>query len=158
MALFRVTVTKRDNLDYAKELLLNTERLGNFWESSEGVTKFEYHDTYSRRTDKVTYECNLTGEQLHALARESESVYNIQNERWLYSHVLEIRDGSGTKTFDQDMRIDSKRIKHGYDLSDKTHSYLFMDDDSFREVRYKVAHTIASIDAAGSQSTSLSFS
>jgi hypothetical protein len=159
MALFKVTVTKRNGRAYSKELLLNTRWLGNFWEKTEGTTKFEYHDSHDRRTKKTTYETSLTGEQLHARAREAQSVYNIQNERWLYSHVITVKTGNRSeKTFDEDMRIDTDRLKVGYDISGVTHSYLYMDDDAFGTVRLKVAHTIDSIDAAGSQSTSLSFS
>jgi hypothetical protein len=154
MSLFRATLVYDENDKYInKEYLLNSKKVGDFREEDSYVW-FEYHENQDRRVPPKIYRTSLTGAEFHALVREAD------NERWIYVHVLTARDGNSKidKTINEDYRLDVDRLIKAWDITGETRCYWETDRSSFDKAVYKLSNNISSIDSAGSQSTSLSFS
>jgi hypothetical protein len=96
----------------------------------------------------------MTQENFHALLLESE------NEQWIYLQVTEILNlGHQKKEVPsvQMRRFNIEQLIKGWDI-DTASSYLVVDQGPFKKLRYKTTSTIAEIDAAASESFSISVS
>lgn len=154
-ALFQVTVTHKDGTAYAKTLLLSTAKVLDFQTDPEGAgTVFYYLERHDRNVPAILYKTNMTMAAFHALLLEAE------NEQWIYLEVTEIQNVYSKKTSKpavQVRRVSVDQIIKGYDRDTRS-SYLFVNRGPFEVLRYKTSHLIAEIDAAASESFSISAS
>ena len=162
IATFQITTTHKGsgnstNLKaYAKDLLLVTNRVQDFYTDPAGAgTVFWYDERPDRQVPAVMYKTNMTSEAFHAKILEAE------NEQWLYLEVVEEKDmGNGRKIIPSVLvrRVNIEQIIKAYDIS-TTQSYLYIRRGAaFNVLRLKTTHTIDEIDAVASESFSISAS
>jgi len=153
MALFVVTVVKKNHKTYAKELLLGTQRVGKFYTNADDYTEFHYKERRSRRVSPIRYETATSKAAFHAMVREAA------NEQWMNMHILEQKghgSADGYRTIDKIMRINEEDIIVSWDHADGDKAHMIIEDADFRAVHYIVSHTIDEINETFSASVSRS--
>jgi hypothetical protein len=149
MALFSVAVVNKNHKAYSKTLLLNTEKVGNFFYDSaandgSGGTVFFYVESEDRKHKAVRYE---TAE---AYTTFEDHFNEAMEKRRLNLQVVAY--GTNDESWDEDVNIDANRIIMAYD--DGTNGRVFFENGAFDVLQYKTVETISDIESESSTSAS----
>ena len=153
-ALFLVTVTRRKTSSrgdkpFAKELLLGNQRVGRFYQDTDGNTKFQYKIRRWGRVKPYLYTTETSKATFHALVREAA------NEQWMNLHFTYVWRG-GWKILDRVERVNCDDIVHAWDNAAGDGCYILIENGEFDTTFFQCSHTIAQINATYSASISRS--
>lgn len=146
MALCRFTPTQKNRKAFTTELLINTNKVCDFYASGTSVI-FYYAELEDGRTPTIEYKTTSSRNAFHSKVREAA------NEKWVQLDVTQVNN----KTHDGYMTINTDKIVKGWDI-DTASCYLEIERGQFDKVLLKTTHTIAEIDDAASASRVLSAS
>lgn len=152
MALFTETMVRKNGATYTKELLLCTQRVGEFFTNADSYTEFHYKERRNDRVSPIRFQTATSKAAFHAKVREAE------NEQWMNIQLLyEKGHGSadGWRTLNKTKRINDEDIIMGWD-GETGQSHLIIEDADFRARHYITSHTIDEINETFSASVSRS--
>ena len=160
MALFTVDVVSRNhNSNYSETLLLNTEKVGNFYYDSSanggsGGTVFFFAENESRRTKSIRYETSLS----HAdfFDKFSQTVFR-ESDMSPYRRRLNlsvVARGINEEPWEKQVNVDAHKLIKAYD--DGSYAIVEVDSGSFDKLVYKTLETISEIKSEYSTSVSAS--
>lgn len=149
MGLFSVAVVNKNHKAYSKTLLLNTEKVGNFYytpsaNGGDGGTVFYYVEAEDRKQKAVRYETAET------YATFEDHFNEAMEKRRLNLQVVAY--GVNDETWTEDVNIDANRLVMAYD--DGTNGRVFFENGAFDILQYKTVETISDIESESSTSAS----
>lgn len=145
MSLFSVTVTEKASKPYAKTILLNSAKVGDFKLSGTG-TEFIYYTRQDGKKRRVVYKTATAPAAFLALVTEAAG------DRWVSLTVLTTTNYGLKKAVNEARYLDLDRWIEGYDNSDGETSTVTFDRGAFEEVELTIDNTITEIDAAAAGS------
>jgi len=153
-SLIIATIVKKDGETFAKDLLLNSNKVKRFWAAispSANHTEFIYDFRFDKREKPTRYTAAHTVAQFDALLREPP------NEAVIPLYVTSEGGRFKTKTIVNHiiyLNIDS--LIFGQDNADGVSATLYVDNGAFEIYVLNVSHTISQINERASQSLSFS--
>jgi hypothetical protein len=152
--LISVAVAKKNGNTYSKTLLLACDRILDMKNNSSGKAEFYYDDYADDLKGRPTLYTASTWSvgSIHAAIERADTSTTRFWCNVLYSTRV---PGGRQQTIDAMWKLFNDQILHGYDNSDGTTSYIWIQRGS-DILRLKTSHLIADLIAAGSKSRSLS--
>jgi hypothetical protein len=147
MSLVQITTSEKRNQASVETLLLNTNRILDFYASSATETVFWYKELEDRREKSIPYKTTLTKAAFETLIAESLAEDRIDIP------VTQIYSPS-KRAWDVTLNVASSDVVKGKDIN-TTESFLEVARGAFQKIKLRVSATISEIESASSTSTSV---